>query len=104
MRINLDYKMTEKEKGELTYSKFTQDLITAGVVNHYEKGLEGSMRRIWGRIQRKLDAAVEGNAEEVELEQAEIDFIKKAVESAKFDPRVAKFVAVLEEEIEKQKK
>ncbi len=104
MKINLDYKTkvdpANKEK-VLSNQELTFDYIAYAVNTKYEKGLEGQLRRVWGRIQRKFDDVILANGSEIELEDAEKTFIKKAFDEAKFPPQIAKYISILEEEIEK---
>ena len=103
MNINLDYKITfnKEEKIKVPDAReLTFEYIMQAVMQKYEKGIEGSLRRLWGRIQRKFDTAIDAKADTVELEQAEQDFIKEAFMEAKFSPIAAKYVQILEDEIE----
>lgn len=101
MNINLNYR--EETKNQPTNSELTLDYILYAVSQKYADGLEGQLRRICGRIQRKLDEAIEKKKNSVEFETAEIEFIKKAFNEAKFPPHLAKFVIMLEDEIDKIK-
>jgi hypothetical protein len=107
MKINLNYNLVlpkdNKDIKPLSNQELTFEYITQAVMNVYDKGLEGSLRRIWGRIQRKFDTAIESKVETVELEQAEQDFIKKTFEKAKFNPLIARYVQILEDEIDSWK-
>lgn len=67
----------------------------------YRDGLEGQLRRIFGRIQRKCDDAVEKGYDVLELEDSEFDLIKDTFEDSKFPPVLSKYINVLEEEIER---
>jgi len=103
MKVNLDYKLTAKEKEEIKISsqELTSNWITSGVASKYKDGLHGQLRRVWGRIQRKLDEAIDNDMEEIELEEAEKDFIKKVFsEDTSFPSGVAKIISVIEDEIE----
>lgn len=102
--INLPYQ-TEAEKvksdTKLSNSELTLDYLTYAVNQKYPNGLEGQLRRIWGRIQRTLDQAIEANDDGVVLETAEKEFILKAFKDVKFPAKIAKFVIMLEDEIDK---
>lgn len=98
MKVNFDYnfKDTKESPQEITLS-----LITSAVSQKYEKGLEGQKRRIFGRIQRKLEEAIESKAEEIELEEAEKDFLRSAYKDAKYPAVWSKNIIEFEDEMEK---
>lgn len=97
MKINLDYK--QKEGSEMSNQELTFDYITFAVNQKHKDGLSGSERRMFGRIQRKFDEAVEKLTNTVDLEMSEMDFIRDAFRDAKFPPQLAKYVTVLEDEL-----
>ena len=103
MLINIDYKQPISKQGELrlSNSEITQNYIQYAVLQTYKDGLEGQLRRILGRIQRKLDEAIENKKDEIELEQAEIDFIKKSFKDIKTPVELSKYFVLLEDEVEK---
>jgi hypothetical protein len=102
MLINIDYKFKKVEGQEIfSNSDVTLDLITFSVNQKYKDGLEGQLRRTWNRIVKKFDEAIDSKKDSIELEQAEIDFIKKTFNEAKFPVVNTKPVCILEEEIEK---
>lgn len=76
------------------------NILALAATTAHERGLEGQLRRLYGRVQRKIEEAVDENREDVELEINEFDFIKKAVEHGRFAPSIAKFVEVVENEID----
>jgi len=102
LTLNLDYKLkevTEEKKVELTIS-----YLEAAINSVYREGLEGQMRRLYGRIQRKFDEVIDGKLTTIELEDTEFDFLNKGFETAKYSPHVAKYVDVLEEEMKRVNK
>lgn len=105
MKINLDYGVrydpSVKETDKTTAQELTYDYISHAVNSVYKDGLDGQSRRIWGRIQRKFESSIDEKKDGVELENAEKDFIRNAFNKAKYPPQTAKFVSVLEGEIEK---
>lgn len=102
MKINLDYtfKYSDEELKKLdeVKSEVTIGYITNAINQKYKEGLEGQLRRTFGRIQRKLDAAIEDKTYTVNFEEAEKDFIKKAFEEAKYPVNAAKYVDTFEDE------
>lgn len=105
-KINLDYKRKDPKPGEekdyLSNSELTQNYIEFAARSKYEKGLEGQLRRCFGRIQRKLDDAVDNKHDEVELEDAEIDFIVGIFDNKVLMPTaLAKYLSVLEDEVDR---
>ena len=67
----------------------------------HKDGVDGHYRRMWGRIQRKFEEAVEKNQESVELDGSEVDLLKNAIREGKIPTIYAKFSVILEDEIEK---
>ena len=111
MKLNIDYGTDMKQlnearvargKPEITEgeqnSDITFDYITYAVDKKYPEGLDGQMRRIYGRIVKKLEDAIEKKTYKVVFEEAEKDFIKKAFNEAKYPVKVAKHVNVFEDE------
>lgn len=101
MNINIDYGRKEEDVIAVPNAELTQDYIAYAVSTAHKEGLEGQQRRIWGRIQRKFDTAIITKAYDVELEQAELDFIRSSFKEAKFTPALAKYVVILEEALNK---
>lgn len=102
MKVKLDYKLTEDElKAAKSPQYMTADYIGHAVSQKYPEGLKGQLRRVYGRIQRKLDQAIEDDAASIKLEDGEKDFILDCFKDVKFPFNVAKFVMVLEDEIRK---
>lgn len=103
MKINLEYKRKANESDKLSDPELTFDYISFAVNQKYREGLDGQMRRLWGRIQRKFDEAIDNLKGTVDLEESEKDFIRKAFDECKYPTHTAKYVAVLENEIDKFK-
>jgi hypothetical protein len=103
LRIDLPYNRPAPKNGEDRVSdvELTDDYIGYAVNNVHKDGLEGQMRRIYGRIQRKIEEAIKSGAGEIELEQAEKDFLRKAFKDCKVPSGISKFFVVLEDEIER---
>lgn len=101
MKINLNYNLPENIKQ--ASQEITAGFVESAFATVYKEGLDSQKRRIYGRIQRKMDEVVLNKAETIELEEAEKDLIKKtfANEDCVFPSQSSKFVVVLEEEIEK---
>lgn len=116
MKIFLDYNQNKKSK--LTEGELTYDYLTHAVNVRFDKGLTGSKRRIWGRLQRKLDAALKVDSldksevprearaaqqdQEIEIEAAERDFLVDVFRDETkvlFPAELSKYVMVLEDEI-----
>lgn len=98
--LNIDYKRPDDDKS-ISNSQLTLDYINFAVNMKFKDGLEGQKKRIWGRLQRKLDEA----QDIVELESAEVDFIKDAFsEDLKVPPGLAKYFIILEDCIKEELK
>lgn len=102
MKINLAYKVkiAEGQKPQ-DDRELTLNYITAAVRQKYDKGMDGPLRRVWGRLQIKFDKAIETGKNTVELEEAEKDLIKKCIDVYKCDPIIAKYFQILEDEVNK---
>lgn len=99
MKVNIDYQRPVTQ-GDLPNSELTLDYINHAATQAYPNGLEGQVRRIYGRIQRKIDEAISAKEDEVDLETAEKDFLKKIFKEAKFPASLSKYVLLLEDEID----
>lgn len=106
LNINLDYKRKAADVEKLSNGEITLDYIQFAVKGAHPAGLSGTQRRMFGRIQRKFEAAVEEKSDSVNLDQSEFDFIKSAFSNDKvlFDASLSKFVVVLEDEIDRLSK
>lgn len=103
MNIDIDYgRKLEGKEGEITNAELTVDYINFSVKSFYKEGLESQWRRTFARIQRKLDEALDKKAYEVNFEQGEIDFIKRAMKEAKFPAELSKYVIILEDILERK--
>lgn len=111
MKFNIDYgsdikKINERRvaegKPEITESEqnseITLDYISYAVNKKYPDGLDGQMRRIYGRIIKKIEDSIEKKTYKASFEEAEKDFIKKAFNEAKYPPSIAKHVNTFEDE------
>ena len=102
LNIDIDYRQKKSGKeGELSNAELTVDYITFAVNKKYKDGLNGQIRRMYGRIQEKLDKGVESPKKGIELEDGEWDFIKEAVKDATFPSGLSKYISKLEDELEK---
>jgi hypothetical protein len=103
MKINIDYKRDKNSQDKATNQELTADYINFAVRSFYKEGLDSQWRRTFARIQRKLDEAIDTKADEVDFEQAELDFIQRAVKEAKYPPELSKYVVIFEDELDKIK-
>lgn len=102
--MNLDFGRTPEQVKQLSNQALFADYIEHAVKESYKDGLDNQWRRLWGRIQRKLDDGIEKKAKEIDLEQGELDFIKRAFAESKFPTEIAKYVVIVEDELEKKEK
>lgn len=102
-KLSLDYKRTAKAEEEVSNAELTVDYINYAVKTKHKEGLNGSMRRMWGRIQRKFDAAIENEEKSVDLEDSELDFVFEAFKDTKYDTSIAKYVDVLEDYLQSKR-
>jgi hypothetical protein len=95
--------MTGQAKSKWTSdAELTENYIAMAVQTKYPQGLKGQLRRVYGRIQRKMDSAIKEGADEIDLEVAEKDFLRKIFqdEELAIPANVSHLFTVLEDEIE----
>ena len=107
LKIDLNYKQpepkNEKEKAEfVSSSELTSSYINYAANKKYPNGLKGVNLRAFARIQNKLDTAILDKIDYIELESAEVDFLKEILkgEDVEFPANVSKFVVVLLDEFD----
>lgn len=102
IKTNIDYKFkySDEELKDLDATKtdVTLNYLASAINSKYKDGLEGQKRRLWGRIQRKFETMEETKVYELELEVAEVDFIKDAFKDAKYPANMAVTVSYFEDE------
>lgn len=102
LEVPFDVPEADRQSPEFTsYAEMTQDYINYAVHSTNPQGLDGQIRRVWGRIQRKIADAIEKKTFSVELEPKELDFVRKAFAECKFPAKLSRYVLVLEEELGK---
>jgi len=107
MNINLPYNLPRPEDKNAkvrSNPENTLEFIEAAANSVFEKGFDtGSQRRTFGRLQRKIDAAIEKEEDEIELAADEKDLLKEIFfkRNPQFFPNWSKYVVILEEEIER---
>jgi len=105
LRINIDYKAKPDPAAakQLTHQELTENYLNFGINAKYPDGIDGQLKRTVGRLQRKIEEAVENNKDTVELEESEFDLITNAVETAKYPTHLCRFVILLEDAIREAK-
>lgn len=104
MTLNLDvqYGLNERELEIVeTNVGLSVSYILGAINKHYKEGVSGSEGRAIGRIQRKLRACKDEGATTVELEAAETDLLRSIFKGATYDPQIAQYRMLLEDEINK---
>lgn len=106
--ICVDYKLNKtnaegKEYTDVEIAKgnaeLTNNYVETAVLMAHRDGLDSQYRRIWVKIQSKMQAAMNTGEYVVEFEDGEFSFIKSAVTEAKFSPTIASYVVALEDAI-----
>lgn len=95
--LNLDIPYVVRGETDLSMSEITRNFIETCVVAKYSAGLDGQLRRQFGRIQRKIDNCISDNSSVVQLDDSEFDFIYRCVFDAKLPAITACNVLLLEE-------
>lgn len=99
LNLKLNYtKPAPKEGEEAEEDRVTSLNLLTYMINKTYPELEGQLRRVHGRLQLKMENAGIEKQDSIELEAAEVDFLKKVV-GAKTPPTWSKFVMVLEDEL-----
>jgi hypothetical protein len=102
LKTNLDYKFKYSEEElknlDATKNDVTLNYLAVAINSKYKDGLEGQKRRIWGRIQKKFADIEESKVYEIEIEEAEKDFILDAFKEAKYPANMSSIVTYFEEE------
>ncbi len=98
MKINLDYLWKD---APMPFQQLTYNYISYAVNQTYKEGLDGSYLRMWGRIQRKMEKAIEDKKNTIDLTIDEAEFISKARKPVKYPPQDAKYISVLDDELSK---
>jgi len=106
LNLNIDYKFPVEEKStkkdiENANAELTRDYIAFAITSSYAKGLSSQFRRLYVKIQSKIDTALNTKDYVIELEDGEFNFIKEAFSSddCKVNATIAKYFVVLEDEI-----
>jgi hypothetical protein len=80
-------------------AQLTNNYIETAVITVNRDGLDSQFRRLWVKIQSKIQTALNTGEYEIEFEDGEFNFIKDAVINAKFNATIAKYVVALEDAI-----
>lgn len=96
-KVNLKYNSKDESTGA---QQTTANFIIGAVHSKNEKGLDGDHRRIFGRIQDKLDDAIDNKLEYIDLERAEYDLIVRALKEARLPAIMSSNLVILEDELE----
>ncbi len=94
LNLDIDYQRPQKLVDEQSNIMVTSNYIQVTINNHFGN-LEGQKLRIYGRLQRKLDVALDTKEPVIDLEEAEVDLIKEAFKEPLFEARAAKWFIVL---------
>ena len=110
-----DFKNKSNEKGEVESNQETFYNLclfavsdTFSEVKNSQQGeqkistLSGSQGRVWGRIQRKIEDAMDKESKTITLETAEIELLKKAFENAKFPISWFKWSILIEDALDEK--
>lgn len=102
MQLSVDYKKIGPEKEKESNMQTTANIISYAIQTMYKDGLDGNggLRRTYGRIQRKLDQALQDESNVIDLETAEIEMIKKSIQTVTLPTQWSKFVIFLEDGID----
>lgn len=103
MNLNIDYIRPKQgpEAATETNEETTNYIIQAAISASYPDGMDGNgpLRRMYGRLKRKLDSAITDGQTSIELEQSEKDMILEAIKKAKLPVAWAVWVSQLEDEL-----
>jgi hypothetical protein len=106
--LNVNYELQKENAEGKAYTpneisqgnaELSNNYIETAVLLTNKDGLDSQFRRLWVKIQSKIQTALNAKEYVIELEQGEYDFIKKAIVDAKFNPTLARYVVALEDAI-----
>ncbi len=101
LRVNLPYYKAEGAPANAPSPQLlTNDYVNHVVTQKYPDGLGRLERRLFGRIQDKLEDAAQDGSESIVLEKGEADFLKEAFRGAKTIPTLSRSISLLEQAIE----
>lgn len=102
LNLAIDYKHAKTDKDNTPNEEITANYLRYFVNQKYPQGLQGQMMRIFGRLQVKLDDALEDGKKSITLDAAEVDFVKKIFkdeEDLKFPAGESKYFVKFMDEI-----
>lgn len=102
MKINFKLGLSEKENPEKqSEQEIVYNWVLYAVSKKYEKGLKGQLLRVFGRLQRKFESAIDEKDDEIILEESEKDLIQKSFgDDVDFPSYSSKIVSVIMQEVE----
>lgn len=103
INLNIDYKRNKAEVDKMSNLELSEDYISYAVRRVYKEGLDVQFRRLWARLQRKLDETLDKKTGWIVLEEGEYEFIKRAIKEAPFVSDLSKYVVVLEDALDEAK-
>lgn len=105
MKINFNLGLSEKENPEKqSEQEIVYGWVLYAVSQRFKDGLKGQLLRIFGRLQRKFEEAIDNNDLDIALEEAEKDLIKKSFsDDVEFPASSSKVISVIMDEIENLK-
>lgn len=98
LKLNIDYQRKAEDSKESAVET-TVNLIFHAMNSQHKNGLSGQSLRTWGRLQRKLEDALEDDISILEIEDAEFDLIEKPIEEATYPLPWAKLVCVFQDNL-----
>lgn len=103
LKLNLQYGRTPEQIAKASNQELTQTYIETAMLRMFPQGLERIERRIYARLQEKIEAAVAKADDGILIEKAELDLLKKAIlaKGLKLDATVSRRFVKLEDEIER---
>lgn len=103
MKINFNLGLSEKENPEKqSEQEIIYNWVLYAVSKKHEKGLKGQLLRVFGRIQRKFENAIDEQLDSIEFEEVEKDLIKKSFsDEVAFPTYASKIISVLMLEVDK---
>lgn len=96
LKIDLNYKLGNEN---ITKQEATYNLVLMAINAKNPQGLQGQARRIFGRLQAKLDEAIIAKAKDIDIEMAELELITKSIDEASLPVAQASNYFLIEEAI-----
>lgn len=102
LRLEIDYELTEEEKGkdDSSVPKVTRNLINIAFTSNYREGMDDKISRLWRNIRKSLDDAIDSKAGFVLFSVSDSETVYKEVYDCKYSPMLSRYAPYLYDELD----